>query len=173
DISLEANLALPHSHLLPVHQRFYLVTSRGQFISRSLSLVVPGVRNHHYSHLHLLTLHGLHPGQSPPVRDSYRELLQLEERVGSVRQGLGPDSIERCTFPHKYSKRRQWESSAGETDGDERCTVCLSTLAEGDDVRRLPCMHVFHQTCVDQWLETSSKCPLCRLDIQTQLLGDS
>lgn len=39
--------------------------------------------------------------------------------------------------------------------------------------RRLPCMHLFHQVCVDQWLATSKKCPICRVDIETQLGSDS
>lgn len=39
--------------------------------------------------------------------------------------------------------------------------------------RRLPCMHLFHQLCVDQWLAMSKKCPICRVDIETQLGADS
>ena len=34
------------------------------------------------------------------------------------------------------------------------------------DCRRLPCMHLFHIECVDQWLATNKKCPICRVDIQ-------
>lgn len=34
-------------------------------------------------------------------------------------------------------------------------------------------MHLFHQGCVDQWLATSRKCPICRVDIETQLNPDS
>lgn len=34
-------------------------------------------------------------------------------------------------------------------------------------------MHLFHQACVDQWLATSRKCPICRVDIETQLTPDS
>lgn len=60
-----------------------------------------------------------------------------------------------------------------ETDVDEKCTICLSMLEDGEDVRRLPCMHLFHQGCVDQWLATSRKCPICRVDIETQLNPDS
>nr|KAF6358952.1 ring finger protein 165 [Pipistrellus kuhlii] len=46
-------------------------------------------------------------------------------------------------------------------------------LEDGEDVRRLPCMHLFHQLCVDQWLAMSKKCPICRVDIETQLGADS
>ena len=39
--------------------------------------------------------------------------------------------------------------------------------------RRLPCMHLFHQLCVDQWLLTNKKCPICRVDIEAQLSAES
>lgn len=39
--------------------------------------------------------------------------------------------------------------------------------------RRLPCMHLFHQVCVDQWLITNKKCPICRVDIEAQLPSES
>nr|XP_014352355.1 PREDICTED: RING finger protein 165 isoform X1 [Latimeria chalumnae] len=106
------------------------------------------------------------------------ELLQLEDRLGSVSRGAVQNTIEKYTFPHKYKKRRPQEvkeekEEGEESDTDEKCTICLSILEDGEDVRRLPCMHLFHQVCVDQWLATSKKCPICRVDIETQLSADS
>lgn len=51
----------------------------------------------------------------------------------------------------------------------EKCTICLSEFEEEEEVRRLPCMHLFHVECVDQWLSTNKRCPICRVDIETQL----
>lgn len=110
------------------------------------------------------------------MRESYEELLQLEDRLGSVSRGAVQTTIERFTFPHKYKKRKPLQlkiREEEETDVDEKCTICLSMLEDGEDVRRLPCMHLFHQGCVDQWLATSRKCPICRVDIETQLNPDS
>ncbi|PWN50331.1 hypothetical protein IE53DRAFT_410982 [Violaceomyces palustris] len=45
----------------------------------------------------------------------------------------------------------------------ERCTVCLEDWTEDDDCRLLACQHVFHASCVDRWLTSSSNtCPMCR-----------
>ncbi|KAH8890066.1 hypothetical protein GQ53DRAFT_179995 [Thozetella sp. PMI_491] len=46
------------------------------------------------------------------------------------------------------------------------CVICADDFVEGVDVRRLPCLHIFHPLCIDTWLlEWSGTCPLCRTDL--------
>ncbi|KAG8440426.1 hypothetical protein GDO86_006250 [Hymenochirus boettgeri] len=135
----------------------------------------------HLAHYHPPPrLHHLQIGALPLM-----ELIHLEERLGNVNRGASQGTIERCTYPHKYKKvSTDWFSQrklhgkqdgeeATEEDTEEKCTICLSILEEGEDVRRLPCMHLFHQVCVDQWLITNKKCPICRVDIEAQLPTES
>lgn len=82
------------------------------------------------------------------------------------------DTIERNTFPHKYKRVRR-QSELDDDDGGEKCTICLSLFEIENDVRRLPCMHLFHMDCVDQWLITNKHCPICRVDIETRLSKDA
>ncbi|XP_074426530.1 E3 ubiquitin-protein ligase ARK2C isoform X2 [Larus michahellis] len=184
DLSVDAGLTHAQFQVRPVPQPYqhYLATPRMHHFPRSTSstqMVVHEIRNYPYPQLQLLALQGLNPSRhTSAVRESYEELLQLEDRLGSVSRGAVQNTIERFTFPHKYKKRRPQEGKAEPDDGeesdtDEKCTICLSMLEDGEDVRRLPCMHLFHQVCVDQWLATSKKCPICRVDIETQLGSDS
>jgi hypothetical protein len=43
------------------------------------------------------------------------------------------------------------------------CTVCQDEFNEEDMVRILPCEHIYHPDCIDDWLTIHSyKCPCCR-----------
>ncbi|KAL0979114.1 hypothetical protein UPYG_G00180890 [Umbra pygmaea] len=183
DLSVDAGMPPHQYHIrpLPQHYQHYLTSPRMHHFPRSnatTQVVVHEIRNYPYPQLHLLALQGLNPSRhASAVRESYEELLQLEDRLGSVNRGAIQTTIERFTFPHKYKKRIPQDLKLGlddeELDTDEKCTICLSMLEDGEDVRRLPCMHLFHQACVDQWLATNRKCPICRVDIETQLTPDS
>jgi hypothetical protein len=41
------------------------------------------------------------------------------------------------------------------------CTICLDTFNVGDNIYLTKCMHKFHTTCLDAWLDYNNKCPLC------------
>lgn len=105
---------------------------------------------------------------NPHRPPTYEELLHLEERLGNVNRGASQETIEQYTLPHKYKKvkRINDEEEEDEDNHMEKCTICLSEFEDGEDVRRLPCMHLFHIVCVDQWLGMNKKCPICRVDIE-------
>jgi len=56
---------------------------------------------------------------------------------------------------------------AAEADsGDQMCSICTDEFELGEDIRLLPCNHMFHPACVDPWLlDISGTCPLCRIDL--------
>eukprot|EP00903_Cladosiphon_okamuranus_P013746 g12797.t1 len=46
---------------------------------------------------------------------------------------------------------------------DETCAICLTGYVEGCSLRvLLPCEHVFHCSCVDEWLTRQGVCPICK-----------
>ncbi|XP_040385919.1 RING-H2 finger protein ATL39-like [Oryza brachyantha] len=55
----------------------------------------------------------------------------------------------------------------GDAAGCTECAICLGAMQEADAVRVLPaCRHVFDVACIDQWLASSSSCPVCRAGVE-------
>ncbi|PON66345.1 43kDa postsynaptic protein [Parasponia andersonii] len=48
---------------------------------------------------------------------------------------------------------------------DAVCCICLARYADNDELRELPCTHVFHIECVDKWLKINASCPLCKTEL--------
>lgn len=63
--------------------------------------------------------------------------------------------------------------------GEEVCCICLGALTQAPDrgdasdakdasphtprtLRRLPCGHFFHATCIDSWVRAGHPCAMCR-----------
>jgi len=46
-------------------------------------------------------------------------------------------------------------------EAEASCAVCLAEYVDGDQLRKFPCGHHFHQGCADQWLHRNKRCPLC------------
>ncbi|KAG0033545.1 hypothetical protein BGZ81_008121 [Podila clonocystis] len=45
------------------------------------------------------------------------------------------------------------------------CVICLCEYEPDDLLRQMPCRHMFHKECVDEWLKLKRTCPLCKFDI--------
>jgi hypothetical protein len=50
-------------------------------------------------------------------------------------------------------------SADGFTSGLQ-CSVCLEEFRLGEQLRVLPCKHLFHQKCIDDWLTNANTCPV-------------
>lgn len=54
---------------------------------------------------------------------------------------------------------------AGEDSGEKSCPICLEEFQVASQVKRMPCLHIFHGHCIDQWLNKSHYCPVCRFEL--------
>ncbi|GMF30262.1 unnamed protein product [Phytophthora fragariaefolia] len=44
------------------------------------------------------------------------------------------------------------------TENEDVCPICLIEFEDGEDVRNLPCKHIFHVACIDEWLKRNTVC---------------
>uniref|UniRef100_A0AAR5P8Q4 E3 ubiquitin-protein ligase ZNRF1 n=1 Tax=Dendroctonus ponderosae TaxID=77166 RepID=A0AAR5P8Q4_DENPD len=69
-----------------------------------------------------------------------------------------PDDIE-CHLVMCLTKPRLSYNEDILTDDKGECVICLEELSQGDVIARLPCLCIYHKTCIDKWFEVNRSCP--------------
>lgn len=47
------------------------------------------------------------------------------------------------------------------------CAICKECPSLGTVLNQLPCLHLYHPSCILPWLSTRNTCPLCRYELPT------
>lgn len=92
--------------------------------------------------------------------DDFEMLQQLDSPA--VNQGASAEQISHLP-EHVISDSEVVQDV--ESGGQTSCNICLGPYEAGENVRTLPCMHRFHQPCIDHWLGTKAECPVCKTHI--------
>lgn len=71
------------------------------------------------------------------------------------RRGVVPETL-------RMIPNFEWPPAQADGSAQQVCMICLADFAVGDACRRLPCRHVYHGTCVNEWLRRCNYCPICK-----------
>jgi len=52
-------------------------------------------------------------------------------------------------------------------ENNRECCICFESHNLRDKVTRLPCAHIFHPQCINEWLTKHCTCPICRYELPT------
>ena len=47
----------------------------------------------------------------------------------------------------------------------KNCIICLEDFKNKDKAIILPCIHLFHKNCINNWLKAKNKCPICKFKL--------
>lgn len=69
-----------------------------------------------------------------------------------------PDDIE-CHLVMCLTKPRISYNEDVLTEDKGECVICLEDLTQGDTIARLPCLCIYHKSCIDSWFQVNRSCP--------------
>mmetsp|Transcript_23253 Transcript_23253/g.51028 ORF Transcript_23253/g.51028 Transcript_23253/m.51028 type:complete len:441 (+) Transcript_23253:179-1501(+) len=94
--------------------------------------------------------------------NGYEDRLMEVQEMLNRRRGLSEDALARVD---SFS----WGERVMPPDSQSTCRVCLGEFVDGDEVKRLPCGHMFHSNCIQEWLHRSTDCPICKANVEANL----
>ena len=100
---------------------------------------------------------------SNPMREDVTRMSSSILLPGEV-----PESISICNSCH--SKEILDEKRSDPDSTYENCVICQEPFQDGENLRVLPCQHLFHCGCIDKWLlgetypdeRSTQGCPMCK-----------
>ncbi|KYR00725.1 hypothetical protein DLAC_02766 [Tieghemostelium lacteum] len=116
---------------------------------------------HHFNHYHPYGAGAANPHHLNLMNrdfdsNDYEMLLQLDENIQNKK---GADTKTVKAIPSYIVTEK--------TKTDDDCCICLTKLEIGESVKTLPCLHVFHEECIDKWLVINKVCPIDKNPIDT------
>mmetsp|Transcript_14879 Transcript_14879/g.33216 ORF Transcript_14879/g.33216 Transcript_14879/m.33216 type:complete len:450 (-) Transcript_14879:1439-2788(-) len=91
---------------------------------------------------------------------SYEQLL-ARYGDGTENQNRGATAGQIASLPTSVVNNAEQELPADH----RQCSICLEKFEDGDKRKTLPCLHGFHDACIDRWLDTNASCPVCKHEI--------
>ena len=117
--------------------------------------------------------------QSLMERQNKRERDIIERRINDEILCINRPRLEKLFIDEEEEKKKKeieqilnlirnskiTENIKNSNNNNGKCMICLSNFKKGDKESTLPCLHMFHSSCIKKWMFQKSSCPLCKYDI--------
>lgn len=95
-------------------------------------------------------------------RQGFEDLLEQIAETTSSRRGAPPAAVSFVkNLPRLVISKEHLKHDS------ISCAICKDFLLVGVEVNQLPCLHLYHPTCILPWLSARNSCPLCRYELPT------
>ncbi|KAG7402026.1 hypothetical protein PHYBOEH_007240 [Phytophthora boehmeriae] len=107
-------------------------------------------------------------------RADRRNLQAAQVRGTAVVRGVTKERLEQLRVTKYNRAERNPESASPQQNSpdavsnEDVCPICLIEFEDGEDVRNLPCKHIFHVACIDEWLKRNTSCPMCKSNVDLE-----
>jgi len=105
---------------------------------------------------------------SPPDLDD----PVLNDIVGSDSRGVKQSIIDELPTRKFVVRSKPEDEKTEDVDSNVSegynmcsCVICMEVFETSEDVKALPCLHIYHTQCIDKWLSRNCTCPICKRDV--------
>jgi hypothetical protein len=83
------------------------------------------------------------------------------ENEGERTSSLSVKDLNASSTVELYDSEKEYKYT------DTTCCICTASYIDKESIIRiLDCNHKFCLSCIDYWLASSTKCPMCKLELQ-------
>lgn len=54
---------------------------------------------------------------------------------------------------------------------EKKCIICLEYFVNGEVLTTIPCFHLFHPKCINEWFKNQNICPICKTKISDEVIS--
>ena len=127
------------------------------YLQGLLQMFVDRLTDQHGPSLNFVPIHGNPGDYAWGVHGLDNIITQLLNQL----EGSGPAPAEKC----KIDSVPIVKITQKQADEGAQCAICFEDFAAGEEAKRLPCDHHYHDGCIVTWLEMHGTCPVCRKDL--------
>ncbi|XP_057502163.1 E3 ubiquitin-protein ligase RZF1 [Actinidia eriantha] len=115
-------------------------------------------------HQSWIVLQFLDPTRQPrPVSPSENlDFLDTSDDIGEANSGRGLPAPAPVLAIDALPRVRLTESHVA---NDLTCPICKEQFEVCEEVREMPCHHLYHSDCIVPWLNIHNSCPVCRREL--------
>ncbi|KAL4428887.1 hypothetical protein ABPG74_001374 [Tetrahymena malaccensis] len=125
------------------------------------------IRERAQNNIQMLAQALMYPTESKETENSekfmkiYNQAIPSHKMLASTLEELIKKNKEKHDSNNKGDAQNPYQSEGGNSN-QIVCSICLQAIQENDKYRETICKHLFHQECLDVWIQKQRNCPMCR-----------
>ena len=113
-----------------------------------------------------------HPSPNIRVSSNTGEVLAVPPSIRRIANSITEEEQIKMAQRIGLIQHLPTGSYDGSSKKNRECVICMNEFVIGDTMRFLPCLHVYHTVCIDDWLMRGSfTCPSCMEPVDAALLS--
>lgn len=76
------------------------------------------------------------------------------------------------SIQHPRPKPEVKKKARLDDEQNHECSICITSMSGSQNLSVLPCMHTFHEACIQKWISSNPTCPVCRTRVENDDSND-